>query len=80
MRPFAYLKSLCEQIELFVDAVSDYHSNFILFPDLFNAPLMTAYNYLSGAEAMGKIAKCIIPLRNKFMEYAVSYNININIV
>ncbi|HEY0899160.1 MAG TPA: carbon-nitrogen hydrolase family protein, partial [Sphingobacteriaceae bacterium] len=55
----------------------DYQSDFILFPELFNAPLMTAYNHLSGAEAMREIANFTIPLRNKFMEYAVSYNINI---
>jgi predicted amidohydrolase len=38
---------------------------------------MTAYNHLSGAEAMREIAKCTIPLRDKFIEYAISYNINI---
>lgn len=77
MRPFPNLESLLEQIEFFVDVVSDYQSDFILFPELFNAPLMTAYNHLSGAEAMREIANFTIPLRNKFMEYAVSYNINI---
>jgi len=77
MRPFPNLESLLEQIEFFVDVVSDYQSDFILFPELFNAPLMTAYNHLTGAEAMREIAGFTIPLRNKFMEYAVSYNINI---
>lgn len=71
------MESLCEQIEFFVDVVSDYQSDFIMFPELFNAPLMTAYNHLSGAEAMREIAKNTIPLRDKFMEYAISYNINI---
>ena len=77
MRPFPNLESLLEQIEFFVDVVSDYQSDFILFPELFNAPLMTAYNHLSGAEAMREIANYTIPLRNKFIEYAISYNINI---
>jgi predicted amidohydrolase/GNAT superfamily N-acetyltransferase len=77
MRPFPSLDSLCEQIEFFVDVVSDYQSDFILFPELFNAPLMTAYNHLSGADAMREIAKFTIPLRDKFIEYAISYNINI---
>jgi predicted amidohydrolase/ribosomal protein S18 acetylase RimI-like enzyme len=77
MRPFPNLDSLLEQIEFFVDVVSDYQSDFILFPELFNAPLMTAYNHLSGADAMREIANYTIPLRNKFSEYAVSYNINI---
>jgi predicted amidohydrolase/GNAT superfamily N-acetyltransferase len=77
MRPFPDIHSLCEQIEFFVDAVSDYKSDFILFPELFNAPLMTAYNHLSGAEAIREIANFTVPLRDKFIEYAISYNINI---
>ncbi len=77
MRPFPNLDSLCEQIEFFVDVVSDYQSDFILFPELFNAPLMTEYNHLSGADAMREIAKSTIPLRDKFVEFAISYNINI---
>ncbi|WP_379114951.1 GNAT family N-acetyltransferase [Pedobacter boryungensis] len=77
MRPFPSLDSLYEQIEFFVDVVSDYQSDFILFPELFNAPLMTAYNHLGGAEAMREIAKNTITLRDKFIEYAISYNINI---
>jgi predicted amidohydrolase len=77
MRPFESMESLCEQIEFFVDVISDYQSDFVLFPELFNAPLMTAYNHLSGADAMREIANFTIPLRDKFMEYAISYNINI---
>jgi len=70
------MESLCEQIEFFVDAISDYQSDFVLFSELFNAPLMTAYNHMGGAEAMREIANFTIPLRDKFMEYAISYNIN----
>lgn len=77
MRPFPSLDPLLEQIEFFVDVVSDYQSDFVLFPELLNAPLMTAYNHLSGADAMRAIADFTIPLRNKFIEYAISYNINI---
>lgn len=77
MRQFVNIESLFEQMEFFVDAVSDYQSNFALFPELFNAPLMAAYNHLSEAEAMRKLAQYTEPLHQKFMEYAVSYNINI---
>lgn len=77
MRPFENMDSLCEQIEFFVDVISDYQSDFVLFPELFNAPLMTAYNHMSGAGAMREIAKYTVPLRDKFIEYAMSYNINI---
>lgn len=77
MRQFVNIESLFEQIEFFVDAVSDYQSNFALFPEMFNAPLMAAYNHLSEAEAMRKLAQYTEPLHQRFMEYAVSYNINI---
>ncbi len=77
MRSFSDTEALFEQIEFFIDAVSDYQSNFILFPELFNAPLMSAYNHLSEAEAIRKLAQYTLPLRDKFIEYAISYNINI---
>jgi predicted amidohydrolase/ribosomal protein S18 acetylase RimI-like enzyme len=77
MRQFVNIESLFEQMEFFVDAVSDYQSNFALFPELFNAPLMAAYNHLSEAEAMRKLAEYTEPLHQRFMEFAVSYNINI---
>lgn len=77
MRQFVNIESLFEQIEFFVDAVSDYKSNFALFPELFNAPLMAAYNHLSEADAIRKLAEYTEPLRKRFVEYAISYNINI---
>ncbi|MBZ0242662.1 MAG: bifunctional GNAT family N-acetyltransferase/carbon-nitrogen hydrolase family protein [Bacteroidales bacterium] len=77
MRQFVNIESLFEQMEFFVDAVSDYQSNFALFPELFNAPLMAAYNHLSEADAMRKLAQYTEPLHQKFMEFVVSYNINI---
>lgn len=77
MRPFKDLESLYEQIEFFVDAVSGYSSDFILFPELFNAPLMSEYNHLSMPDAIRKLAEVTEILRDKFIEYAISFNINI---
>lgn len=77
MRLFPSFEDLCEQIEFFVDAVSDYQSDFILFPEFFNAPLMAEYNHLNEAEAMRKLAGYTIPLLEKFTNYAISYNVNI---
>ena len=42
MRPYASVDDLFEQVEFFVDSVSDYKSDFILFPEYFNAPLMAS--------------------------------------
>ena len=44
MRGYRTIDDLFEQIEFFVDAVSGYKSDFILFPEYFNAPLMAEFN------------------------------------
>ncbi|GET28886.1 hypothetical protein [Prolixibacter sp. SD074] len=46
MRSYQTLDELFEQVEFFVDAVSGYKSDFALFPEFFNAPLMARYNDL----------------------------------
>ena len=77
MRPFPTMEALCEQVEFFVDAISGYQSDFILFPEFFNAPLMAPYNHLSEAKAIRELAQYTEPLRDKMLEFAISYNINI---
>lgn len=77
MRPVSSVNALVEQMEFFVDAVSGYKSDFILFPELFNAPLMAKFNDLPESEAIRALASFTEPLRDKFMEFAVTYNINI---
>jgi predicted amidohydrolase/GNAT superfamily N-acetyltransferase len=77
MRPYKTIEDVVEQIEFFVDAVSGYRSDFVLFPEFFNAPLMAQYNHLSEAEAIRELAKTTLPLLDRFVELAISYNINI---
>lgn len=77
MRPLNNLEQLFEQAEFFIDVVSGYGSDFALFPELFTAPLMADYNHLSEADAIRELAKHSDPIRKKFQEYAISYNINI---
>ncbi|MCB9298906.1 MAG: GNAT family N-acetyltransferase [Lewinellaceae bacterium] len=77
MRLFRNFDALIEQVEYFVDAVSDYQSDFILFPEFFEAPLMADYNHLGEARAIRELAAYTIRLRDKFIEFAVSYNVNI---
>lgn len=77
MRPYRDLDELMEQAEYFVDAVSGYRSDFALFPEFFNAPLMAAYNHLSEPDAIRQLAGYTAEIRDKFAELAVSYNINI---
>lgn len=77
MRPLKDLEALFEQSEFFIDAVSGYGSDFALFPELFIAPLMADYNHLSEADAIRELARYSEPIRKRFQELAISYNINI---
>lgn len=77
MRPYKDLDELLNQVEYFVDAVSDYESDFILFPELFNAPLMGKYNHLACRYAIKELAKYTEPLVEAMSKLAVSYNVNI---
>ncbi|GAB4341278.1 MAG: bifunctional GNAT family N-acetyltransferase/carbon-nitrogen hydrolase family protein [Calditrichia bacterium] len=77
MRPYKDLDNLMQQAEYFIDAVSDYRSDFALFPEFFNAPLMAKYNHLSEPEAIRQLAQYTPEITRRFSELAVSYNINI---
>jgi predicted amidohydrolase len=66
-----------QQAEYFVDAVSGYRSDFALFPEFFNAPLMAEHNHLSESEAIRELSKHTESIVKKFAELAISYNINI---
>ncbi|MCP9199807.1 bifunctional GNAT family N-acetyltransferase/carbon-nitrogen hydrolase family protein [Gramella sp. GC03-9] len=77
MRLFKDYEALVSQIEFFVDAVSNYQSDFILFPELFNAPLMAQFNHLSEPEAIRGLSSYTDRLLETFREFAINYNINI---
>ncbi len=77
MRLYKDFDELMQQAEYFVDAVSGYRSDFALFPEFFNAPLMSEYNHLSEAEAIRMLAGYTEDIKNRFAELAISYNINI---
>ncbi|ADF53124.1 MULTISPECIES: bifunctional GNAT family N-acetyltransferase/carbon-nitrogen hydrolase family protein [Zunongwangia] len=77
MRLFKNFDALVSQIEFFVDAVSDYQSDFILFPELFNAPLMAEFNHLNEAEAIRGLSTYTDKLLETFIDFAINYNINI---
>jgi predicted amidohydrolase len=77
MRLFPDMETFYEQVEFFVDAVSGYKSDFIMFPELFNTPLLQPYNHLPEMEAMRKLAELTEEIIHKIQEYAVSYNVNV---
>lgn len=77
MRPYKSYSELTEQIEYFVEALSNYRADFALFPEYVNAPLMAEYNDLSEPDAIRSLAGYTDRLKETFSEYAISYNINI---
>ena len=77
MRSYKSIVDLMQQAEYFIDAVSGYRSDFALFPEFFNAPLMAENNHLSEPEAIRELAKHTDEIVQKFSELAISYNINV---
>lgn len=77
MRVYRNLDDVMEQVEYFVDTVSRYNADFVLFPEFFNAPLMSEYNHLTESGAIRELAKFTKPIVQKLSEFAISYNINI---
>lgn len=77
MRLFKDLDEFFDQAEFFVKSVSDYQSDFALFPELFTAPLMADYNHLSPADSIRELAGYTDEVHKRFQELAISYNINI---
>ncbi len=77
MRTYLSLDDVFEQVEFFVDAVSNYHSDFILFPEYFNAPLMAKFNDMGEAQSIRSLAQYTDKMRDRFVELAIEYNINI---
>lgn len=77
MRPYKNIDSLIQQAEYFLDTVSGYRSDFALFPEFFNAPLMAENNHLKESDAIRELAKCTDEIIGKFSNFSISYNINI---
>lgn len=77
MRSFKDLDDFYDQVEFFVDTVSDYGTDFILFPEFFNTPLMSPYNELPERLAMEKLAEHTKDIIARIQQFAVSYNVNI---
>ncbi len=77
MRTYKNIDDLMQQAEYFVDAVSGYRSDFALFPEFFNAPLMAENNHLAEADAIRELARFTETIVERFSKLAISYNINI---
>ena len=77
MRRVQSLEDMLQQVEFFVDTVSSYNADFVLFPEFFNAPLMALGDNVDAADAVRTLAGYTDQVREKMQEMAISYNINI---
>jgi len=77
MRLFGSFEDLLQQVEFFVDTVSGYNADLLLFPELFNAPLLARYDQQDPPKAMRSLAEYTERLRSEMLHMAMTYNINI---
>ena len=77
MRLYNSLDELFQQAEYFIDSISNYKADFVLFPEYFNGPLMAEFNAMTESDAMRAMAQYTHQIRDKFSEFAVAYNVNI---
>lgn len=77
MRPYDTTDDFLKNVDYFTDAVSDYESDFILFPELFNAPLMGRFNDMDSRHAIKELAQFTKPIIEEMSKMAMSYNVNI---
>jgi len=66
-----------QQVEYFVDALSDYKCDVALFPEFFNAPLMGLSHSESSIDAIWHLAEYSDEIKTAMSQLAVSYNITI---
>jgi predicted amidohydrolase/ribosomal protein S18 acetylase RimI-like enzyme len=77
MRTIESVEDILQQVEYFVDTVSEYESDFVLFPEFFNGALMGLTNQAQRTEAIRYLAGYTEQFREAMLQMAVSYNINI---
>ncbi|MDR4504933.1 MAG: GNAT family N-acetyltransferase [Candidatus Scalindua sp.] len=77
MRQFESTVDILQQIEFFVDAVSGYNVDLLLFPEMFNAPLLANYDQQNPSRSMRLLAELTDELRDAMLQMAMKYNINI---
>lgn len=77
MRSVKSVQEFLDQVEFFVDAMSGYQSDFVLFPEFFNAPLMALHPEESPESAVRTVAGYTDKLIDEIAHMAVRYNTNI---
>ena len=77
MRAVSGFEEILQQVEYFVDALSDYQCDVALFPEFFGAPLMGLEKHQTSLDAVRALAEFTPRFRDEMARLAVHYNINI---
>jgi predicted amidohydrolase/ribosomal protein S18 acetylase RimI-like enzyme len=77
MRATNSFEEWLSQVEYFVDTMADYESDFVLFPEFFNAPLMGLGDQSNQFEAIRFLSTFAARTLEALSELAITYNINI---
>ena len=77
MRMADSFESWLTQVEYFVDSLSDYKTDFLLFPEFFNIPLMALEDHDNQFDAIRFVATFADQIVQELSQFAVTYNINI---
>lgn len=78
MRKVSSFEDFMSSIEYFVDSVSAYKSDFVVFPELFTLPLLALDDRrLTPSESIEKLTEYTPKFTEAMRKLAVSYNINI---
>lgn len=77
MREMNSVQELLQQVEYFIDALSDYRCDIAIFPEFFHAPLMGLEQHQNSVDAIRFLAEFTNEIRDEISRLAVSYNINV---
>jgi ribosomal protein S18 acetylase RimI-like enzyme len=77
MRRIASFAEFATQCQFFVDVASDYKSDFLLFPELFTAQLLSTIKADRPGESARMLADFTKPYLELFRDLAIRYHINI---
>jgi predicted amidohydrolase len=77
MRTIGGFEEFAQQATYFVDVASDYHCDFVLFPELFTLQLLSCTSALRPGEAARLLADMTPQYLGLFTKMAIKYNINI---
>jgi predicted amidohydrolase/GNAT superfamily N-acetyltransferase len=77
MKKINSFEEFAHQCEYYVDVASSYHSDFVVFPEIFTTQLLSFMDQNSPSESIRKLTTYTEDYIKIFTDYALRYNVNI---